>query len=73
MDKAREILTNIGSVAPGFVSVRLARVGLEFRQRHYLEVETLYRSFLADPSLTGEARNFYSWRYAKFAARVCSQ
>ena len=69
-EKAREILKNIDSVAPGYVSVRQARVGLELRQRRYVEVEELYRSFLEDSSLTSEARNFYSWRYAKFAARV---
>ena len=69
-EKAREILKNIDSVVPGYVSVRQARVGLELRQRRYVEVEELYRSFLEDSSLTSEARNFYSWRYAKFAARV---
>ena len=56
---------------PGYVSVRQARVGLEFRQRRYTQVEELYHSFLEDSSLTNEARNFYLWRYAKFAARVC--
>ena len=70
-EKAREILKNIDSVAPGFVSIRQARIGLEFRQRRYSQVEELYRSFLEDSSLTSEARNFYSWRYSKFAARVC--
>ena len=70
-EKAREILKNIDLVAPGYVSVRQARVGLELRQRRFLQVEELYRSFLEDSSLTSEARNFYSWRYAKFAARVC--
>ena len=69
-EKAREILKNIDSVAPGYVSVRQARVGLEFRQRRYVQVEELYHNFLEDSSLTSEARNFYSWRYAKFAARV---
>ena len=53
------------------MSVRQARVGLELRQRRYIQVEELYRSFLEDSSLTNEARNFYSWRYAKFSARVC--
>ena len=70
-EKAREILKNIDSVAPGYVSVRQARVGLEFRQRRFIQVEALYHGFLDDSTLTNEARNFYSWRYAKFAARVC--
>lgn len=71
LDKARNVLKNIDSVAPGFVVVRQGRIGLEYRLRQFTQVEALYCGYL-DGAQTTDARNFYTWRYAKFAAKVCA-
>ena len=69
IDKARGILKGIDSLVPGLVLVRLRRIGLEVRERKYEEAEALYRESTTSAEDT-EARNFYAWRYARFAAKV---
>ena len=69
VEKARGILKGIDSLVPGLVLVRLRRIGLEVREQRYEEVEALYRESTSSAEDT-EARNFYAWRYARFAAKV---
>lgn len=49
--------------------MRLRRVGLEVRQQCYDRAESLYQESISSAQTT-EARNFYTWRYARFAAKV---
>ena len=69
VDKARGILKGIDSLVPGLVLVRLRRIGLEVREQRYEEAEALYRESTTSAEDT-ETRNFYAWRYARFAAKV---
>lgn len=69
IEKARGILKGIDSVLPGLVLVRLRQIGLEVRDHKYEAAEVLYQQSVANAEST-EARNFYSWRYARFAAKV---
>ena len=45
------------------------RIGLEVREQRYEEAEALYRESTTSAEDT-ETRNFYAWRYARFAAKV---
>ena len=67
--KARDILANIDSLVPGLVFVRLRRIGVEVRGQSLDRAEALYQDSVASAQ-GAEARNFYSWRYARFAAKV---
>jgi len=49
--------------------VRLRQIGLEVRDHKYEAAEVLYQQSVANAEST-EARNFYSWRYARFAAKL---
>ena len=69
VEKARGILKGIDSLVPGLVLVRLRRIGLEVREQRYEEAEGLYCESTTSAEDT-EARNFYAWRYARFAAKV---
>ena len=66
---ARGILKTFDSKVPGHALVKLRRIGLEVRHRNLQLAEALLDESVADAK-TQEAKGFYSWRYARFAAKV---
>ena len=69
VERARSILLNIEAAVPALVMVRLRRIGLEVRQRCYEEAERLFLDAICSAEGV-ECKNFYSWRYARFANKV---
>lgn len=55
--------------APGYVLVQLRQVGLEVRLKEYERADSLF-SLLVSGAENNESRAFYSWRYARFLAKV---
>ena len=70
VDTARQILANIDAAVPGLVQVRLRRIGLEVRAGNYPQADSLYQQSLAATVMSVQMRNFYAWRYARFADKV---
>ena len=66
---ARGILKTFDTKVPGHALVKLRRIGLEVRHRNLQLAEALLAESVADAK-SPEARGFYSWRYARFAAKV---
>ena len=69
VETARDILAGIDSAVPGMVSVRLRRIGLEVRSGYHSQAEALYQECLSG-TISLDMRNFYAWRYARFADKV---
>lgn len=69
MDTAREVLRSIDQCVPGLVMVRLRRISLEVRAGKFEQADALYQECLTQ-TMALEMRNFYAWRYARFAQKV---
>ena len=69
VDLARTILSNIDTVVPKLIPVKLRRIGLEIRTGNYARADNLYQESL-QATMALEMRNFYAWRYARFTEKV---
>ena len=65
---AKQILSNIDQSTPGHVIVRVRRIGLEMRQGHLSDAETLLLRSISETE-DKEAKQFYTWQYAQFTVK----
>lgn len=65
---AKQILSNIDQSTPGHVMVRIRRIGLEMRQGHLLDAESLLVKSISETE-DREAKQFYIWQYAQFTVK----
>ena len=68
--KASEILAELDKAVPGIIMVKLRRINLERRRKHFDVVVTLYEEAMVETS-DQELATFFAIRYSRFLAKVC--
>lgn len=68
--KASEILAELDKAVPGIIMVKLRRINLGRRRKHFDVVVTLYQEAMVETS-DQELATFFAIRYSRFLAKVC--
>eukprot|EP00117_Sycon_ciliatum_P029205 scpid36569/ scgid2453/ Pre-mRNA-processing factor 39; PRP39 homolog len=70
IETARQILQSLDAAVPHIVLVKLHRISLERRHEFKDNTSKIFEEALAQ-SVSSEAFNFYSWRFARFLSKTC--